>query len=133
MKNFWKKYQIQPSLEMPVFTTNDELKSNMKNAYESQFDSDLLTAACGKSLSEDALGAEISRVTAEFRLETEQEATADVFEATVSETSALDSGGGTVDITSRTTEDDLGSVSISDMGELQGTMDDDGDVNSSLF
>jgi len=116
----WKKYQIQPSLGDPLFTKTDELKSNMKNAYENQFDEATLTGACGQKLSLEALSAEIHRLEAEHRLEAAQEATSDVFSG--SGDSPLNSGG-TVDIENKTTEDDLQVVPMSDIN----------DINESLF
>jgi hypothetical protein len=112
----WKKYQIQPSLELPAFTTNDELKANMKAAYDSQYPAETLTNACGRKLDKDALESEVSRLLAEHKLEAEQEATADVFGAT----------SGEIDITERTTEEDLGHVAMAEMSQIQSS---DGDVN----
>jgi len=124
----WKKYQIQPSLGAPAFTTSDELKANMKVAYEAQFSADVLTEACGRKLSKDALESEVNRLVSEHRLEAEQEATADVFTPAENMIDPLAGSGGEVDITSRTTEDDLGSVPLMDMEGIQ-----KGDLSNSLF
>lgn len=111
----WKKYQIQPSLGEPAFTKSEELKANMKNAYANQFSAEVLTDACGRKLSKDALEAEISRLQTEHRLESEQAATTDVF--TNSDDSTL-TNNGVVDIEARTSEDDLAVVPVSDLDDL---------------
>jgi len=112
----WKKYQIQPSLGDPLFTKSEELKSNMKNAYDNQFSTEVLTDACGRKLTNEALAAEIHRLEAEHRLESAQEVTSDVFETN-------GNGNGTVSIDDRTTADDLTVVPLSDINN----------INESLF
>ena len=111
----WKKYQIQPSLGNPAFTKNDELKSNMKSAYDNQFSVEVLTDACGRKLGHDELLAEINRLQAEYRIEAEQEATTDVF--TTSEDGNVFTNEA-VNVDDRTTEDDLSVVPVSDLEDL---------------
>ena len=116
----WKKYQIQPSLGEPAFKKDSALEANMQNAYENQFSEEVLTDACGRSLTTEALAAEIHRLEAEYRIESEQETT-DVY--TTEETSALSTTGGSVDIESKTTAGDLPVVPTTDLD----------DINDALF
>jgi hypothetical protein len=110
----WKKYQIQPSLGEPAFTKDTELKANMKNAYDNQFSVEVLVDACGKKLTVDALTAEVSRLEAEHRLESAQEATTEVFTTSDDTTSS----NGFVDIEEKTTADDLVVMKLDDVNNL---------------
>lgn len=111
----WKKYMIQPSLGEPAFKKNSELGANMKNAYDKQFSAEVLTDACGRKLTSDALSAEINRLQAEHRIESEQDSAAAVF---TDSTDDVFTSSGTVDIESRTTEDDLSVVPVSDLEDI---------------
>lgn len=112
----WKKYIIQPKLGDPTFLGNDELKSNMKNAYSNLFPENSLTDACGRKLTKDALEAEISRLTSEYRLSLQEEE--DIFNSNTTQSA------GSVDVTSKTAENDLVPVSLNDLDEISSSLFD---------
>lgn len=114
----WKKYIIQPKLGDPTFVSNDELKSNMKNAYGNLFPEASLTDACGRKLSKDALQSEIGRLESEYRLASQEES--DLFGGTASTSQDTTS----VDVTERTSENDLVPVSMNDLDEISNSLFD---------
>ena len=126
----WKKYIIQPNLGELTYKQNADLTSNMKNAYDNLFSTETLTDACGKKFTKDALEAEISRVASEFRLEA---ASAEADEALYAPSSngsgntIVTNNSNSMDISAKTTEDDLQPVSLNDIADIGSS------IGSSLF
>lgn len=119
----WKKYIIQPNLGDLTYKQNSDLTSNMKNAYDNLFPVETLIEACGRKLSKDALEAEIARVSSEHRLAENTDDT-ELFNPSANGSGVMNGSSG-LDVSSKTTEDDLTPVSLDDV-ELE-------EIGSSLF
>lgn len=115
----WKKYMIQPSLaDKPAFTTKDELKANMKDAYDSLHSAEDLTNACGRRLASEALEAEITRLVSEWRLEASEDGEdGDGLFASSSDSSAV--------VEDKTSEGDLQAVPVDDLDKLSSSLFDE--------
>jgi len=114
----WKKYIIQPNLGEVTYKQNAELTSNMKNAYDSLFPTETLIEACGKSLTADALAAEISRVQSEYRIESASDAEDTELFAGDSNNGSAAVTSASLDVAAKTTEEDLQPVELNDLNEI---------------
>lgn len=117
----WKKYVIQPNLGELTYKQNSELTSNMKSAYDNLFPTEVLTEACGKKLDKGAMEAEISRVTSEYRLEKESSEADDNF---FTSSTGGNTASNTIDVSAKTTEDDLQPVDLNDIEAIGSSLFD---------
>lgn len=120
----WKKYMIQPKLGNPTFTENDDLKSNMKEAYDNLFDQDTLTEAIGRKLPTEALESEISRLMTEYKLEAEGDSD-DGGLFVKSDDSSDSDASSDADVEDKTTSDDLQQVDENDLTSIGNSLFDE--------